>query len=125
MDFLGIGPLELILVFVIILLVLGPKEMVKAGETIGSFIRKVMKSDGWKALQTASREIRTMPNRLAREAGIKEFQNDLKKEAKSINPLEGIDMDAPDLDAWKIAPQNIAEEYGDEDDTPDPPELEE
>ena len=35
MEFLGIGPLELLLIFVIILLILGPKDMIKTGNTIG------------------------------------------------------------------------------------------
>ncbi len=31
MDFLGIGPLELLFIFIIILVVLGPNEMIKTG----------------------------------------------------------------------------------------------
>jgi len=45
MDFLGIGPLELFLVFIIILLILGPKEMVKTVRTLGEIFRKIFLSD--------------------------------------------------------------------------------
>lgn len=86
MDFLGIGPLELFVVFIIILLVLGPKEMVKTGKTLGQVFRNIFLSDTWKGLNRISREIRTFPTKLTREAELenldKEF--DLKRQ---IAPL--------------------------------------
>ena len=76
MDILGIGPLELFFILLIALIVLGPKDMVKAGRTLGKFMRSVVTSPNWHMLQQASREIRGLPNRLIREAGIEEFQKD-------------------------------------------------
>jgi len=86
MDILGIGPLELIIVFVIILLILGPNDMTKVGRTIGEFYRKLATSDGWHGLRKISREIKTLPNRLAREAQLEKFkeQMDFDQELKSI-----------------------------------------
>jgi sec-independent protein translocase protein TatB len=84
MNFLGIGPLELILVFIIILLILGPNEMVKTGKTIGKIIRKISRSDEWKGLNRITREIRTLPNRLAREAELEELKEDLDKQISPI-----------------------------------------
>lgn len=77
MDILGIGPLELFFILLIALIVLGPKDMVKAGRTIGRVLRSVVKSPNWRMLQQTSREIRNLPNRLMREAGIEELQNSL------------------------------------------------
>lgn len=77
MDILGIGPLELFFILLIALIVLGPKDMVKAGRTIGRVLRSVVKSPNWRMLQQTSREIRSLPNRLMREAGIEELQNSL------------------------------------------------
>jgi hypothetical protein len=53
--------------------------MVKAGRTIGRFLRNVVTSPNWRTLQQASREIRTLPNRLMREAGLEEIQADIKE----------------------------------------------
>ncbi len=68
MDFLGIGGPELIFIFIIALIILGPKDMQKAGKTIGKWMRDIVTSDGWKIFQQTSREIRTLPTRLMREA---------------------------------------------------------
>ena len=82
MEFLGIGPSELVFIIIIALIVLGPKDMQKAGRTIGKWMRKIVTSDGWKLFQQTSREIQTLPNRLMREAALdelKEVQKDLKQ----------------------------------------------
>jgi sec-independent protein translocase protein TatB len=79
MDFLGIGPLEIVLILVVALIVLGPKDMVKAGRSIGQFLRKIVTSQGWQAFRQASRDLRHLPNTLIREAGLEETAEDLKK----------------------------------------------
>ncbi len=68
MEILGIGPSELVFIVILALIVLGPRDMQKAGKTIGKFLRKIVTSDGWKIFQQTSRELRTLPNRLMREA---------------------------------------------------------
>ena len=82
MEILGIGPSELLFIVVIALIVLGPRDMQKAGRTIGKWLRRVVTSDGWKLFQQTSREIQTLPNRLMREAALdelREVQKDLKQ----------------------------------------------
>ena len=39
MNFLGIGPLEIIVILVIALIVLGPERMMDAAKTLGRFVR--------------------------------------------------------------------------------------
>lgn len=68
MEIFGIGTSELIFVVIIALIVLGPKDMQKAGKTIGKWMRNIVTSDGWRIFQQTSRELRTLPNRLMREA---------------------------------------------------------
>jgi sec-independent protein translocase protein TatB len=68
MEILGIGPSELLFIVVIALIILGPKDMQKAGRTIGKWLRSIVTSDGWRMFQQTSRELRTLPNRLMREA---------------------------------------------------------
>jgi sec-independent protein translocase protein TatB len=75
MEILGIGPSELVFIVVIALIILGPREMQKAGRTIGTWLRRVVTSDGWKLFQQTSREIQTLPNRLMREAALEELKD--------------------------------------------------
>ena len=121
MDILGIGPLELFFIILIALIVLGPKDMVKAGRAIGKNLRKVVTSENWQTIQRASNEIRTLPNRLIREAGIDEIQKDLSSTVKDLkietpiesNPTKN-DLNTSNLDAWTktntIAPPGAAPE---------------
>ena len=90
MEFLGIGPLELLFIVIIALIVLGPKDMVKAGKTIGRTLRKIVTSPSWRAILQTSRELRQLPNRLIREAGIDELQKNLPNPEQISREL-GID----------------------------------
>jgi sec-independent protein translocase protein TatB len=88
MEILGIGPSELLFIVVIALIVLGPRDMQKAGRMIGRWLRKVVTSDGWRLFQQTSREIQTLPNRLMREAALdelREVQNELRQPL-DVNP---------------------------------------
>jgi Sec-independent protein translocase protein TatA len=78
MEFLGIGPLEFLLIALIAFLILGPKELQKTGKSIGKGLNKLIKSDTWKSVQQASDKVRSLPNELIREAGIEELQQSLK-----------------------------------------------
>ena len=79
MQFLGIGPLEFLLIIVIAIIVLGPKGMVKAARETGKMIRKLIRSPLWRDVMDTSREIRDLPNKIAREAGIEEDLEDLRR----------------------------------------------
>ncbi len=87
MEFLGIGPSELFFIVLIALILLGPRDMQKAGRTIGKWMRRIVTSDGWRMFQQTSREIQTLPNRLMREAALdelREVQKDLRQ-AVTVN----------------------------------------
>jgi sec-independent protein translocase protein TatB len=90
MEILGIGPLELLFIVLIALIVLGPKDMVKAGKTIGRTLRTIVSSDTWRIVNQASREVRNLPNRLIREAGIDDLQKQLPTQ-REIEKSLGID----------------------------------
>ncbi len=85
MEILGIGPSELVFIVIIALIILGPKDMQKAGKTIGKWLRNIVTSDGWKVFQQTSRELRTLPNRLIRDANeeINQIGNEL---SNATNP---------------------------------------
>ena len=73
MEFLGVGPLELFLVLLLALALIGPKDIGKHARTVGRTLQRVYKSEEWKAVQQASRNLRSLPNRLAREAEFDEL----------------------------------------------------
>lgn len=83
MEILGIGTSELVFIVIIALIVLGPKDMQKAGKTIGKWMRDIVTSDGWKMFQQTSRELRTLPNRLMRDASdeLNQIGNELNNAA--------------------------------------------
>ncbi|HKY55030.1 MAG TPA: twin-arginine translocase TatA/TatE family subunit [Anaerolineales bacterium] len=88
MEILGVGWQELIFIFLIALIVLGPKDMQKAGKTIGRWLNQLVRSEGWKALQQTSRELRKLPTTLMREANLEELQETKQaiREGLDINP---------------------------------------
>ena len=81
MEILGIGAPELVFVIIIALIVLGPKDMQKAGLTIGRWLNQLVRSEGWKAFQQTSRELRNLPTNLMREANMElaETEKELRK----------------------------------------------
>lgn len=113
MEFLGIGPLELFFIILIALIVLGPKDMVKAGRTLGRFMRQIVTSESWRTIQQASRELRTLPNKLMREAGIEDLQKDFPG-AQQIRKEIGLDEMKKEMDGlqediadWTTPPPTI------------------
>jgi Sec-independent protein translocase protein TatA len=96
MEILGIGMPELVFIVIIALLILGPKDMQKAGRIIGRFLRNLVTSDGWKLFQQTSRDLRNLPNRLMREANdeLNKVGDEIKKaasppDANRISPPNG------------------------------------
>jgi sec-independent protein translocase protein TatB len=106
MELFGIGPLELFFILVIALIILGPKDMVKAGRTLGRFMRKVVTSQEWRTVQKASREFKNLPNRLMREATLEELSKDLE----DINQIGGqinreVRQVETDFSSWTTPPE--------------------
>lgn len=73
MDILGIGPLELLFILLIALIVVGPKDLGKMARSAGRFLNRLYRSEFWHTMTETSQQIRTLPNRLAREAALEEL----------------------------------------------------
>ena len=80
MDILGIGIPELGFIVLIAIIVLGPKDMQKAGKTLGSWMRKIVMSPEWREIKNASNKIKSLPNELMRETNpdLEQYQRDQK-----------------------------------------------
>ena len=108
MDIFGIGPTELAFIILIALILLGPKDMEKAGRAIGRFLRDMTKSEGWQAFRDTSRELRNLPNRLMREANLEDLKkdvNEIGKEVEESATIKGFGTWADPSAAKPKAPQ--------------------
>ncbi len=91
MEFLGIGPLELMFILLLVLLVFGPKDIAGMARSIGQFLNRLYRSENYKIIQKTSDELRNLPNRLAREAQLEELQ----KEMKDVGAIGNLNPPAP------------------------------
>ncbi len=81
MQVLGIGALELVFILIIALLVFGPRGMISTAKQAGEIIRKLVRSPLWHDVVDTSREIRELPGKLAREAGVEKELDLLRRAA--------------------------------------------
>ncbi len=87
MEILGIGPLEALFVLILALLVIGPRDLGKTARSFGRFLNRLYRSEAWGAITEASRNLRRLPNRLAREAALEELDEaraELKQAGKGV-----------------------------------------
>ncbi len=117
MDILGIGPLELVLILLVVFLVLGPDDLVSTARKMGKFINTVRKSDFWRGVTQVSKEVRDLPNTLMREADLEDTKKELEElkgitkesvaiDTKSIEKEMKVDLDDP-KDEPSIAPPSL------------------
>ncbi|HWS23314.1 MAG TPA: twin-arginine translocase TatA/TatE family subunit [Anaerolineales bacterium] len=88
MDLLGIGLPELTFLLILVLIIMGPKEMASTGKTIGRTLRKFIMSPEWKAMRKTGQEIQHLPNKLMREAMIEDLTKEVKDSVdQTISPV--------------------------------------
>jgi Sec-independent protein translocase protein TatA len=83
MEVFGIGPLEFLLILVIAVIVLGPNGMVSAAKEAGKLIRKIIRSPLWREVIDTSNEIRDLPRKIVRDAGIEKDLEDMRRSTHS------------------------------------------
>lgn len=84
MQILNVGPWEFFFILLIMLIVLGPDNMVKTGRQLGRWVYKLVRSPLWAQLMDTSKEIRNLPAKIVREAGVEEITRDIHQEVGSI-----------------------------------------
>lgn len=104
MDFLGIGPLEVLFVLIIALIVLGPRDIVQFARRAGRMLNRLYRSEVWGTINEASREFRNLPNRLAREAALEELDESIREGADPSSGGQAKETN-PALDAWRPSPK--------------------
>lgn len=88
MNLLGIGPLELLLIFLLVIIIFGPKDLQKTGKAIGRGLNKLIRSAEWQALKQTSKEIQNLPTRLMKEANLEEIRNEIGQQPSAAKPVE-------------------------------------
>jgi sec-independent protein translocase protein TatB len=110
MNILGVGPSELLFIFLIALIVLGPKDIVKASRTMGRWLRTIVKSDTWRIIRETSRELRNIPTKMMRESGLDDISKSIPTEAEIKNALgyddlqKDVNLISSDLSSLKTDP---------------------
>ena len=115
MDFLGIGPAEVVMIVILLLLFLGPTDVVELFRKVGRGLRKLRESPTWTMINSTAKSLRNLPNTLADETGIEDLRKDLLRGAemsRSIgkppggreNPEEKAGQGEVDFSAWTTPP---------------------
>ncbi len=86
MEILGVGVPEMAFIVIIALILLGPKDMIAAGRTIGKYLRKFITSPTWMALRRTGDELQQLPTKLVREAGLEDLQREMQDVTNKIKP---------------------------------------
>jgi len=83
MKIFNVGALEILFIILIALIVLGPKNAVKALGDLGTWLKKIKESQIWQDLLNTSREIQELPKKMMDET-------EIKKTLEEINRSTGI-----------------------------------
>ncbi len=85
MQIFNIGPVELILIILIMFILLGPDGMIKTARQIGTWVRELIRSPIWRDIMGYSREIRDLPTKIVRETGLDDDLAEIKKTTQEVN----------------------------------------
>jgi Sec-independent protein translocase protein TatA len=87
MEIFGIGFPELLFIFVIALIVLGPRNMVKTSRQVSDGINKIVTSNTWKSVIKSTQEIRDMQDKIIQDTGLPETLRDFQEKTRDlVNP---------------------------------------
>ena len=91
MKIFNIGPMELVFILLILLIVLGPRDIQKYAKKLGKFLRDLTRSSLWKDVVKTTHDIQELPQKLMRESeldvAIKEVKTSLDKDVSSTRRM--------------------------------------
>jgi len=99
MEIFNIGPLELLLILALALILLGPEDMINKSRAAARWVVRLVRSPMWAEMMNTSRELRDLPNRIVREAGIQEDLAQIRQETRQIS--QEIQQDIQQIPAEK------------------------
>lgn len=84
MEIFNIGPLEFIIIVVLMFIILGPKDMIKTMQSIGRWVRSMTHSQMWREVWGISQEIRELPKKMMDETGLEEAMAEVQKTTREV-----------------------------------------
>ena len=107
MKVFNIGPMELVFILIILMVVLGPKDIIKYARKAGRMIRTVMNSSLWQEFMDASREIQELPRKVMREAELDTVVDEVKASFnKEVGETEQALQELENEISGKIQPED-------------------
>jgi sec-independent protein translocase protein TatB len=110
MEIFNIGAPELILILLIMLIVLGPDQMVANMKSLARFVRKVVRSPLWAEILNTSREIKDLPTKMLRETGIEEDMAEMNRTIHLASKDGLISPNIKESTVEKIKPEETSPE---------------
>ncbi len=80
----GIGIPEILIVVVLALIILGPQDMVKTARKLGRWMYRVYHSPTWRMIMSTSQELRELPTKFVREAGLEDTVEEIKNTTADV-----------------------------------------
>ncbi len=109
------GPLELVFIFIIALLFMGPERMTTTARSLGKWFYRMVRSPLWISVMDTSRELRDLPTKIVREAGLEESLKEIKELNREIHKetnIQELDQAAKEMDNKIRQAANLAnQEY--------------
>jgi len=98
MKILNVGALEILFIVLLALIVLGPKNAVKALGDVGAWLRKMKDSQIWQDFLSTSREIQDIPKKMMDEAELQKTLDEINLSTRLDRAdLSNKTQKAPDL----------------------------
>ena len=101
MQILNVGPLEFLFILILALVILGPERMIETARAMGKWFYRFTRSSFWASVVDTSREIRELPTKIVREAGLEESIkeiNTFKREIRQYPVMDDLNQTAEKLD---------------------------
>ena len=92
MEILGMGPLEILLILVLMLIILGPDQLVKTLKTIQTLIAKFRSSE----LAKEFTRLRQLPSEIARQTGMEALSKEITEVPQEVSQALKTGLDVPD-----------------------------
>ena len=80
----GIGIPEILIVVVLALIVMGPQDMVATARKLGRWVYRVYHSPTWRMIMSTSQELRELPTKFVREAGLEDTVKEIKQTTADV-----------------------------------------
>ncbi len=98
MNVFGVGLPELILIFIVAMIVLGPRNIVTSSRKLSESIRKLVTSETWQSVIKSTQEIRDIQGQILEDTGLPESIKTLQNSTR--------DLVTPSIPKWNPPSNN-------------------